>query len=128
MANMSHPQDLTTYVSKNFQVHALFVKHPPQELIHTITDYISSTTDLCTLCEVNKTFKVIVEPQAFHTIHFTIYATSMQRLNNIHESDALQHFMKEIILHYVDMELVGPEPKKVVMEELEHAQSDPVSQ
>ena len=39
--------------------------------------------------------------------------------NNIHESDALRHFVKEIILHYGDIELVGPEPEKAMMEELE---------
>jgi hypothetical protein len=91
----------------------------PQELIHAVTDYISSTTDLLTLREVNRKFKAVAEPRAFRVVHCTIYATSVQGLNNIHESDALRHFVKEIILHYEDMELVGPEPEKAMMEELE---------
>ena len=91
----------------------------PQELILAVADYVSSTADLRTLREVSRTFKAIAEPRAFRVVHFTIYAASMQRLNNIHESDALRHFVKEVILHYVDIELVGPEPEKVVMEELE---------
>ena len=87
----------------------------PQELIHAVTDYVSSTTDLRTLREVNRTFKAIAEPRAFRVVHFTIDAASVQRLNNIHESDALRHFVKEVILHYVDIE---PEPEKAVTEEL----------
>jgi hypothetical protein len=91
----------------------------PQELIHAVTDHVSSTADLRTLREVNRTFKAIAEPRAFRVVHFTIYAASIQRLNNIHNSDALRHFVKEVILHYVDKELVGPKPEKAVMEELE---------
>jgi hypothetical protein len=43
----------------------------------------------------------------------------VQGLNNIHESDTLRHFVEEVVFHYGDIELVGPEPEKVVMEELE---------
>ena len=75
----------------NQYVHALFpllnMVTLSQELIHAVTDYISSTTDLCTLHEVNRTFKALAEPQAFRVVHVTIYATSMQGQNNIHPCD-----------------------------------------
>ena len=91
----------------------------PQELIHAVTDYVSSTTDLRTLREVSRTFKALAEPRAFRVVHFTIHATSVQGLNNFHESDTLRHFVEEVVFHYGDIELVGPEPEKAVMEEIE---------
>jgi hypothetical protein len=91
----------------------------PQELIHAVTDYVSSTTDLRTLREVSRTFKALAEPRVFRVVHITIYATSVQGLNNIHESDALRHLVKEVVLHFGDIELIGPEPEKAAMEELE---------
>ena len=70
-----------------------------QELIHAVTDYVSSTTDLHTLCEVSRTFEALAEPCTFHIIHLTIHATSMQGLNNIHESDV---FVEDVVFHYDD--------------------------
>jgi hypothetical protein len=91
----------------------------PQELIHAVTDYVSSTADLRTLREVSRTFKALAEPRAFRVVHFAIHATSVQGLNNIHESDTLRHFVEEVVFRYGDIELVGPEPEKAVMEEIE---------
>ena len=71
----------------------------PQELIHAVTDYVSSTTDLRTLREVSRTFKALAEPRAFRVIHLTIHTTSVQGLNNIHESDA---FVEDVVFHYDD--------------------------
>jgi hypothetical protein len=43
----------------------------------------------------------------------------VQGLNNIHESETLRHFVEEVVFHYGDIELVGPEPEKAVMGEIE---------
>ena len=76
----------------------------PLELIHAVVANIVSTPELKTLRKVNKTFKALATPRVFRVLHVRIRLDSIQRLENIHESDDLRHFVEEVVFQYTDNE------------------------
>jgi len=76
----------------------------PLELIHAVVDNIVSTPELMTLRKVSKTFKTLATPCVFRVLHIRIHLDSIQRLENIHESDDLRHFVEEVVFQYTDNE------------------------
>jgi hypothetical protein len=76
----------------------------PLELIHAVVDNIVSTPELKTLRKVSKTFKTLATPSVFRVLHIRIHLDSIQRLENIHESDELRHFVEEVVFQYTDNE------------------------
>ena len=89
----------------------------PLELIHDVVDNVSSTTDLRTLREVNKTFKTLATPGAFRVLHVRVHAESVQGLKNIHDSDDLRHFVEEVIFNYGDKPSDDEELDSIVLED-----------
>jgi hypothetical protein len=76
----------------------------PLELIHAVVGNIVSTPELKTLRKVSKTFKTLATPCVFRVLHIRIHSDSIQRLENIHESDDLRHFVEEVVFQYTDNE------------------------
>jgi hypothetical protein len=76
----------------------------PLELIRAVVDNIVSTPELKTLRKVSKTFKMLATPCVFQVLHIRIHSDSIQRLENIHESDDLRHFVEEVVFQYTGNE------------------------
>ena len=43
-------------------------------------------------------------PRVFQVLHVKIHLDSIQRLENIHESDDLRHFVEQVVFQYTDNE------------------------
>lgn len=72
----------------------------PLELIHEVVVNVSSTTDLRTLRQVNRTFNKIATPGAFRVLDVRL--NNVHGLENIHNSDNLHHLVEEIVFKYGD--------------------------
>ena len=76
----------------------------PLELIRAVVDNIVSTSELKTLRKVSRTFNTLATPGVFRVLHVTVLSDSVQRLESVHKSDVLRHFVEEVVFQYADTE------------------------